>query len=520
MEVVFNGPHLMLRKHLLSYLLTILSLSLISTDSRSEPWAPPGDLMLRHDVQLLADNGIIESPVTAWPIAWATIAADLSGERVDEQRPEAVNRALQRVRARLGLLDRSRGIQPTAEVGVASDSFWTRTFEDTPRDEVETTVGATWMNNRFAARIQGQYFSNADDGQEWRMDGSYAAVILGNHILSAGAVDRWWGPAWDNTLILSSNARPVGGITLERNVAKRFEHKWLRWVGPWTYSLVWGFLGDDREIENSRVLAFRGTFRPTTAVEIGISRAAIWCGSGRPCDVDDLWDIVRGKDNAGEGDVTIGNQPSNQMFSFDVRWHSPIGDAPYAVYTQWVADDEVNNLPSEWTPQFGAEYWGDSPFEWLQGSFVAHLEATTSFGEFWESEPGYDRLYEHNTYVTGYRYKGRALGAGMDNDGVMVSLGATLSQPTGHSWSALARYGNLNRKGDGIGKDVRHTITKTEQDRWNLQLSHTRAMSYRGFNLGTLRMGVGLQYTDDDFGSGGDTDAQGFLQWKWDAQGL
>lgn len=511
----------MLRKLRFSCFLAALGLFIISSPSRAEPWMPPGDLGLRQDIQLLADSGIITSPVTTWPIAWATVAADVAARKVDDSRPEAVNLALQRVQARLALLNRVSGIQPTAEVGVATGSFWTRTYEDTPRDKVETTLGATWMNDRLAVRLQGQYINDANDGQDWRMDGSYAAVIIGNQILSAGAMDRWWGPAWDNTLMLSSNARPVGGFGLDRNVSKPFETKWLRWVGPWTYSLFWGFLGDDRVVPNSRLLAFRGAFRPIPALEIGVSRAAIWCGSGRPCDSSALWDIVRGKDNAGEGDITQGNQPSNQMAAIDARWRSPIGDAPYALYTQWMADDEVNNLPSNWAPQFGVEIWGESPFDFLPGHYTAHVEATTSFGEVWESAPSYNTLYEHNIYQTGYRYKGRALGAGTDNDSVLFSVGSTLTQVTGETWSVLVRYGNLNRKGDGEGKDRRQTVTTTEQDRYNLQVSHTRPVHYRGINLGSLRMGLGLQYIpSDDFGNGSETDVQGFLQWKWDAQGL
>ena len=51
---------------------------LFSSASLADPWAPPGDLILRHDVQLLADAGVIRSPVTTWPITWATLNADVA----------------------------------------------------------------------------------------------------------------------------------------------------------------------------------------------------------------------------------------------------------------------------------------------------------------------------------------------------------------------------------------------------------------------------------------------------------
>jgi hypothetical protein len=53
----------------------------------ADPWARPGDLALRHDIQLLADAGVIKSPVSAWPIPWATIAADLAGEPLPPSLP-------------------------------------------------------------------------------------------------------------------------------------------------------------------------------------------------------------------------------------------------------------------------------------------------------------------------------------------------------------------------------------------------------------------------------------------------
>jgi hypothetical protein len=36
----------------------------------ADPWARPGDLALRHDIQLLADAGLIKAPVNTWPMPW------------------------------------------------------------------------------------------------------------------------------------------------------------------------------------------------------------------------------------------------------------------------------------------------------------------------------------------------------------------------------------------------------------------------------------------------------------------
>ena len=73
-----------------------------------------------------------------------------------------------------------------------------------------------------------------------RLDGSYVGVSFGNFMLSVGAMDRWWGPGWDGSLILSSNARPIPSLTVERNYTDASRWPVLRWFGPWRASLALG----------------------------------------------------------------------------------------------------------------------------------------------------------------------------------------------------------------------------------------------------------------------------------------
>ena len=57
-------------------------------------------------------------------------------------------------------------------------------------------------------------------------------MVVGQ-VLGVGAVERWWGPGWNNGLILSNNARPSAGLLVQR-VQTHFHH--LRIFGPWTIS--------------------------------------------------------------------------------------------------------------------------------------------------------------------------------------------------------------------------------------------------------------------------------------------
>ena len=43
-----------------------------------EPWLAPGNLQARHDIQLLVDDGVIDIPLSQWPIATADLAQALA----------------------------------------------------------------------------------------------------------------------------------------------------------------------------------------------------------------------------------------------------------------------------------------------------------------------------------------------------------------------------------------------------------------------------------------------------------
>jgi len=502
-------------------------MALAATPLCADPWAKPGDLALRHDIQLLADAGIIRSPVNTWPIPWATIAADLAengdwpyfrdGNKANPHLLAARARVQQRFDEVRGL----RGLQPNARLAARSDAFWTRTFEETPREEAEARAGVSWVGDRFAARAQISFAADPKPGdQEWRGDGSYLAAVIGNHIVHAGALDRWWGPSHDDTLILSSNARPVPGFGLERNVAKPFETKWLSWLGPWTYSFYWGFLESNRAVPNARLTAFRLAFRPINDLEIGLTRSAQWCGQGRPCGAGTFKDLVLGQDNRGDDDLTEETEPGNQLAAVDLRWSSPFGTGPWAVYGQAVAEDEAGGFPSRYFAQLGGETWGAMNNRLFSGQWRAHLEYTNTTVHFYESDPRYGTAYNHSIYTSGYRFEGRALGAGVDGDSEVLTAGLLLTEPGERTWNGLLRYGTINERGNGQGRSVLHTVSPDELDFLGLQLSHRRPLRHESLDLGTISVGLGVQYADNRVTDESETDVQAFVQWAWDYSGL
>jgi hypothetical protein len=487
----------------------------LSAQVRADPWAMPGDMALRHDVQVLADAGVVLSPVTAWPIPWATLAADLEDNAPVESAPLTVRSAYARVSRRLQAVRQADGIQLNARLAGSTSPRSIRTFENKPREDGELQAGVSWQGDRFAARAQATAVSDPEDGKNVRLDGSYGAMVLGNHIFSAGLIDRWWGPGWDASLIYSTNARPFPAVSAERNVSAAFETRWLSWIGPWTYSFVFGFLDDDRVINDAQFLGFRVAARPFRDFEVALTRTAQWCGDDRPCDFDTFTDLVVGKDNRGDEGVNIDNEPGNQLAAVDLRWNSPVFDANYAVYTQWTAEDEAGGLPSRWIGMLGVEAWGRVDSRWLSGDWRLRLEGADTASEFYKNSPRFDYAYEHFIYETGYRYRGRVIGHPMDNDGQMVSLGAILVEDDGRSWNSLLRWTRVNR-GQRLGKDDLNSVSKDELNLIDAELSHRRRIVVRDYDFGVVGIGLGYGYRENVETDDTHHDARAFLEWNWD----
>jgi hypothetical protein len=163
----------------------LLVLSLAFTTVRADPWLAPGDEGLRSDILLLADAGILRGPVTTWPISWPDIARDVLAA------PEfGLNEATADALARVRRLARDSSAHGFAGMGVrvsgAYEPTALRGFADTPREEGELALRASWLTDHFAINLQGAYVADPDDGKAARADGSYLGVNFGYFMLSAG----------------------------------------------------------------------------------------------------------------------------------------------------------------------------------------------------------------------------------------------------------------------------------------------------------------------------------------------
>jgi Capsule assembly protein Wzi len=463
--------------------------------ANADPWLSPGDESLRSDIQLLADAGILRGPVTTWPISWPDIARDaLAAKETGLDDYEAA--ALLRVQR----LSRMASAYGYAGAGIRASGAYEpaqlRGFEDTPREEGEIALRAGWLSDHLSLNLQGSAVIDPDDGDQFRADGSYVGVNVGNFMISAGSMERWWGPGWDGSLILSTNARPIPSITLERNYTDPFKSRWLSWIGPWRASIAIGEMHDDGPVSNVKFLEARVNFKPRPWLEFGLTRTAQFCGGDRPCDWQTFKDVLFGRDNYVEGDDPLA-EPGNQMAGYDMRLRSPWKALPVAFYTQWIGEDEAGGFPSKFIGQFGLEYWGSSPW----GGFRLRAEYADTACIFTSATPQFGCAYRHNIYPQGYTYKGRIVGHTMDNDSRMVSAAGLLTRSNGDVLSLTVRRFELNRDG------YDHAISDVPLDIDNVELRYSRV-------LGAGKIGVGIGFNEPAVPGDAASSVHAFAVWQ------
>ncbi|HEU5137312.1 MAG TPA: capsule assembly Wzi family protein [Steroidobacteraceae bacterium] len=471
-------------------------LPFVSGAAFADPWLAPGDVVLRHDIELLADAGILHGPVMSWPLSWPDIARDLQPVLPSAELDRATTEALLRVK-RLAAGSSDGGFSGLGvRAAAASSPTMLRTFEDTPREEGEAGARASWLSDHLVLNLEATVVVDPQDDQQFRADGSYLGINVGNWAISAGLIDRWWGPGWDGSLILSTNARPPPSLTIERNYSDPFKSKWLSWIGPWRFSFGMAQMeGSDVAVADVLLMETRLSMKPLPWLEFGLSRTAQWCGEGRPCDFDAFRNMLLGQDNeVTDGDVS--QQPGNQMAGYDLRLRSPWKALPITFFTQWIGEDEAGGLPSKFLGLAGLEGWHSTG--WGAVRWRAEFADTTCV--FTRETPEYNCAYRNAAYPQGYTYRGRIMGYSTDNDSRSRSYSGMLVRPDGSQYSLAFRDVDLNRDGGP------HTISTIPQRLRNVELRHSRV-------LGAGRIGIGAGFDDLAEGSA-DSEFRGFVTYE------
>lgn len=407
---------------------------------------PATDKMLREDLTLLVDEGVINLPLNEWPLARKDVEDAVRAIDGSHMHDAALQRALARVREAVAM-PQDATTWRIREISVTGgQAALLRHDGSLGRENGELTSRGGVTTKRYNIALAATGVLDASDGKHVRFDGSDISVQWGNWIFSANQMDRWWGPGRDGSLILSTNARPMPAISLDRVRSAPVNVPVLRLLGPWRFSGFLGVMENERpDVDRPLFMGMRLVFKPAPIFEFGMSRTAQFCGKGRRCDLETLGRMLIGKDNRGIRGLPDDPEaePGNQMAGFDVRIVSPFKALPIAVYGQEIGEDNSSTgIPERYLGLFGAETW----FMLRSGSVLrAHIEYANTKVKWYNSEIEYDASYVQGIFTEGYRYHSRNIGHTTDGDSETGSVALSLTTGNGDRWGVLLRNGRLDR---------------------------------------------------------------------------
>lgn len=444
----------------------------LSSQASAGWWIEADDLALRNDIQLLSDAGYIRQPINTYPLMWSGIVQDL--QRVDSaaMAPELQD-ALQRVMS-IWQRDR-REMQASLSLAGETEQPSVIRFGDTLRDKAQAQVSGSYQTDNISARVQISQVSQPYDQNRTRLDGSYVAVKAGNWIISAGALEKYWGPSFDTSTILSTNARPVPAVTLSRNSSAAADDDWLP---AWTFTTSFGQLSSRAAVPDAKLWQSRVGIKPLNSLELGFSWVMMYGGQGYGNSFSDWFDgLFRGGTVEGT---------ENMLAGYDLRWSTSVLDQPFGVYLSATADD------------FGTETLQLYKVAYQLGidTYISSLRSRVYLEALdtaihCSNDSQYNCFYEHTTHLDGYRRYGRAFGTSYDNDSKAVNLGILTQLDSQTSWHNKLAWLRLNMDGGRVNNLSQWTqaqlpartvlLWRTEQQwreqadqwKWGLEFSNT-----------------------------------------------
>jgi len=462
-----------------------LSVALHSAALQAAPWMEPGDIRARHAVQKLADRGHLDRPVSDWPVTWSAIHNGVDSTTTATDAPATASQ-----RAYLAFEKEQQaenGFRGEVAVSGTTEETAIRGFGNHQPADGSISADFQWQGKSWALGLSPTAVINPEDDEEFRADGSYFAATAGNWVFGAGAIDRWWGPGWQSSLILSDNARPVPAIWINRKDTAAPESDWLSWIGPWQFTLTAGQFMDDRVVDDTKLVGMRFSMRPITGLEIGLSRIFMFGGEGRPESASTLWDMFIGRDNSQDGSD---KDPGNQLGAIDIRYGFGLGDQTLGLYTQMMGEDEAGAFPARKSWLFGFD-WTTQLANQDQQWFV---EYTNTLADDFLGDAMPNITYDHFRYQTGYQHHGRVMAASFDGDASAVTFGVFHFMDNGDNLSMKLTHAELN-------KDGGNRSTSIEPDVFNYVPDGDQTVAIADLGYGTRLfkgwLDLNLQLTDN-----------------------
>ena len=322
------------------------------------------------------------------------------------------------------------------------------------KDKNSLLFSSSYLGDKVAAKITFTTFDSPYNNKNYDFSDSYFAFVSGNFILGIGSYDRWWGPSHHASLILSNNAKSSPGLFLRSLEGFSSSLPFIRSFGKINFSFFANQLESNRTIKNPYLFGTRISFNPLNGLTIGLTRMLMFGGDGKDNSFSSFWDSLLGNEskrkNSKDGNI------DNELAGFDLKYSFDVKDLVMSIYGQYIGED-------------GTDYWPWRTFYLAGTEFLfmkkgklnsINLEYINTFYEgvgvgLSPNDNNYydlraDIIYEHESYKSGYRYKGLPLGAFIDGDSnyFQFSVTSEINEIARVELSLI--YGNFNKDKSGL----------------------------------------------------------------------
>jgi len=480
-------PHMQMnlrKKYKGKYLFLFLLLCLSIKDVDSSPWGTPDDALLKHDLQILTDAGLLNIPLNTWPIAWGDVAYNLRADNPKELSPETLL-SLQRIKQRL-LEEQTGGITANAEIKVSKNPDRIMTFFDPVNTKKLAASNVSYMSKNLAINLKYE----KTDVYEF-LDESNISFARGNYSMTLGSKKNWWGPGWMGSTVLSSSARPIKGLSIERNFSDPFQNRFLSLLGNWDLAFILGDIKSINQSPDRRFTALRVGMRPKDNLEIGFSKSAVICEKGSGCGFNKIIDGLMGSDDVYD------------LNTFDYRVSGSMFDLPYATYGQ-ISGSSL----SDSVGLFGLESWGSIEGSQKFESYRIFTELASSTCGIFKGQSKYGCAYQNKTYPSAYHNDGSNIGLPLDGDSIALSLGGILVIDDTQFYKSTLAIGRINR-----GSDTGYLFSQNAMDFVNFNLGYQFDLYWYDIPLGSFDIGLGFDvYKDKETGSS-EKEPRAYVSW-------
>lgn len=226
----------------------------------------------------------------------------------------------------------------------------------------------------------------------------FARARLANVAVQAGIDELNWGQGGARSLFVSSNARPLRGVSVASDTAFR-----LPWVlgrlGRWRAGVFVADLGDDQAFPGSKLAAYKISVAPVPRLELGGGMMSEFGGTGSPPmttweRVADLFPFVTWLN---EGSDRIA---SNKIATLDARLRLPELRGTTLYWEAAIDDFDLRRLGSVLAEDTGH----------LIGVSIAQLRADGSLSLDVRGHDTSLRLYRHYQFTSGLTYRDQVIG--------------------------------------------------------------------------------------------------------------